>query len=618
MLQRILAVMLLAQLANAQSVEVTEATIGELQDAMATGRVTSVQLVEQYLARISAYDAAGAELNSVISINPLALESAGRLDQERQRGQVRGPLHGIPVILKDNYNTDFMPTTGASVALAGFAPSANATAVDRLIAAGAVILAKSNLHEFAYGITTISSLGGQTRNPYDPRRVPGGSSGGTAAAVAASLAAVGMGSDTCGSIRIPAAFNNLVGLRPSKGVTSIHGIMPLSHTQDVIGPLARNVADLAVVLDVVAGHDPLDPATEVLQGERADVFRAGLASQPLSGLRLGRLVNYFEDADPALRGVVDAALEQLRVAGVEIVDVDIPDLAARLGGSGVIGHEFRADLDQYLARFLSRDVANLNDVVDLGLFHQAVAAVLARSRASVRNDEAYAAALASRDELRQTVETLMEGQDLDALVYPPISRLQVFTGENQPGNNCSLSANSGLPAIAVPAGFTSEGLPVGIELLGGYLDDVKLVSIAWQWEQLAAPRRAPRSTPVLVDGAVPPAQEWTQRIAEQGVELEVTLSYDPVHSRLRYLVQNESGSLPDLYAVSLMSDEPQAFALADPLLARLIGPGRAISQGELYLTPQLDAAWREQRLYLKLFGRNLPVAGIPWQVTAPR
>ncbi|MEX2132119.1 MAG: amidase, partial [Pseudohongiellaceae bacterium] len=221
----ILAGQLLAQ------TDVFESDIQELQAAMQSGQVSAVELVDQYLARIRAYDDSGPRLNSLLRINPAARQDAADLDRERSQGRVRGPLHGIPVIVKDNYNTDFMPTTGASVALANFVPPVNATAVQKLLDAGAVILAKSNLHEFAYGITSVSSLGGQTRNPYDPRRVPGGSSGGTSAAVAASFAAIGMGSDTCGSIRIPSAFNNLFGLRPSKGVTSIYGIMPLSHTQ---------------------------------------------------------------------------------------------------------------------------------------------------------------------------------------------------------------------------------------------------------------------------------------------------------------------------------------------------------------------------------------------------
>ncbi|MEO7359204.1 MAG: amidase family protein, partial [Gemmatimonadaceae bacterium] len=203
---------------------------------MSEGRTNSLQLVEAYLARIAAFDARGPALNSMIRINPQARADARRLDAERRAGKVRGPMHGVPVILKDNYNTSDMPTSGGSLALANHQTTDDAFVVKRLRDAGAIILGKSNLHELAAGITSISSLGGQTRNPYDPRRCPGGSSGGTGAAIAASFAAVGWGSDTCGSIRIPSAFGSLVGLRPTQGLVSRVGIMPLSHTQDIAGP----------------------------------------------------------------------------------------------------------------------------------------------------------------------------------------------------------------------------------------------------------------------------------------------------------------------------------------------------------------------------------------------
>jgi len=207
------------------SFNVHEASISELQNAMATGEVTAVELVEQYLARIDAFDKSGPALNSIIRVNPDAIEQARQLDAERESSGPRSLLHGIPILVKDNYNTVGLPTTGGSVAFANFIPNSNATQIDKLIAAGAVILAKTNLHEYASGITTVGSLFGQTLNPYDIRRVPGGSSGGTGAAVAASMGAIGLGSDTCGSIRIPSSFNNLIGLRPTKGLSSIYGVM---------------------------------------------------------------------------------------------------------------------------------------------------------------------------------------------------------------------------------------------------------------------------------------------------------------------------------------------------------------------------------------------------------
>ena len=229
--------------------EVMERTIPELQDAMAAGRVTSRELVEQYLARIEAYDQRGPSLNAMISLNAAALEEADALDEERASRNVRGPLHGVPVVVKDNYDMVGLPTTAGSVALADWYPPDDAYQVARLKEAGAVIIGKTNMHELAYGIETISSLGGQTRNPYDPTRNPGGSSGGTGAAVAANFAVAGMGSDTCGSIRIPSFHHALVGLRGTRGLSSRDGIIPLALTQDIGGPLTRTVTDLALVLD---------------------------------------------------------------------------------------------------------------------------------------------------------------------------------------------------------------------------------------------------------------------------------------------------------------------------------------------------------------------------------
>ena len=253
---------------TANDFDVAEASITDLQAACRTDETSSIS--SDQTCPHCAYDRTGPALNTIIRLNPLAREQAAALDAERASGVVRGPMHGVPVLMKDNYDMDWMPTTGSSLALAGLRPADNAFQVKRLLDAGVVILGKTNLHELAAGITTISSLGGQTRNPYDPARNPGGSSGGTGAAVAASFAALAWGSDTCGSIRIPAAVHNLFGLRPTKGLSSIDGILPLSHSQDTGGPLARTVTDLAIALDATVGPDTADPATTILErgGER--------------------------------------------------------------------------------------------------------------------------------------------------------------------------------------------------------------------------------------------------------------------------------------------------------------------------------------------------------------
>lgn len=479
-----------------QQLDVTEASIHDLQIAMERKQIKSVDLVDAYLERIAAYDVQGPALNAILALNPDARAQAAALDQEREVTGPRGPLHGIPIILKDNYSTQNMPTTGASKALAGFTPNADATQVKRLVDAGAIILAKSNLHEFAYGITTISSLGGQTRNPYDPSRVPGGSSGGTAAAIAASFAAVGMGSDTCGSIRIPAAFNDLVGLRPTKGLSSIYGIMPLAGTQDVAGPLARNFEDLAVVLDVVSGYDAKDPATLPMQSRPRPQFRTALGDASLIGLRIGKLMNYYETAQAPVREELDAAFAKLAEAGAVIVDVSIPEMSELIASSGVIGQEFETDLNAYLAEFGS--TTNLEAIVATGLYDPAVAQALERSAASQQDPVAYQAALAARVQLRTAIEAAMSTANVQYLAYPPIGTLPVVIGENQPGNNCSLSANSGLPALSVPVGFSAGGLPVGLELLGAAFDDVALLSVGYAVEQLEQARRTPTSTPPLM------------------------------------------------------------------------------------------------------------------------
>ncbi len=606
--------LLMPGLAAQQPVEVTEASIAELQAALSSGRTTSVELVQQYLARIEHYDQQGPRLNSIIRINASALGEAAALDEERSSGRVRSALHGIPIVVKDNYNTLTMPTTGGSVALANFMPGQNAAQIDRLLDAGAIILAKTNLHEYAYGITTISSLLGQTRNPYDLRRVPGGSSGGTAAAVAASFAAIGLGSDTCGSIRIPSAYNNLVGLRPTKGLSSIFGVMPLSATQDVAGPLARSTEDLAILLDVVSGYDARDPATEIMRDHGAPGFRAGLDSVSLQGLRLGRLDSYLERADSRLRTGIDAALDWFASQGAEVVAVDIPNLGELIAASGVIGHEFRPNLDQYLALFTSEATTNLDDIVDRGLYHSAVAGALQRSQQSVTNPEAYQAALAARDALRAALVTVLAEQDLDALVYPPIAELPVMIGESQPGNNCSLAANSGLPAIAIPLGFTGAGLPIAVELLGGFLDDVRLLSIAHAWEQGNSPRRTPSTTPPLTDGMPPEVQSVSLEFRAGGVHLEGALQVDVLTNTAQWQLAVATDNRDDVQAVTLLVDSEEHFQLTDPVAVNLMGPQQASSSGSYFMTPQFLQAFLDQRVYLKVFASNLDAAGATRQL----
>ena len=299
----------------APTFDVMEKTIAELAAAMNSGEVTSRELVELYLARIDAYDQRGPALNAMITLNPNARAVAAALDAERATRGARGPLHGVPVIVKDNFDTGDMPTTAGVIALAASVPPDDAFQVRKLKEAGAIILGKTNMHELAHGGTTISSFGGQTRNPYDPARNPGGSSGGTGAAVAASFAAMGMGSDTCGSIRNPSAHQALVGLRGTHGLSSRDGIIPISHTQDFGGPLTRSVEDLAIVLDATVGPDPADESTKVSEGNIPESYTEFLDKSGLQGARLGILEELMGEsgtdgrnsADQPVRDVIEAA-----------------------------------------------------------------------------------------------------------------------------------------------------------------------------------------------------------------------------------------------------------------------------------------------------------------------
>ena len=482
------------------SFDVTEKTILELAAAMEAGEVTSRQLVEQYLARIEAFDHQGPELNAMVALNPKAVEQAEALDEARAAQGPRGPLHGVPVIVKDNYDTSDIPTTGGSIALAGSVPPDDAFQVRRLREAGAVILGKANMHELAYGLTTISSLGGQTRNPYDPARNPGGSSGGTGAAIAASYAAVGMGSDTCGSIRVPASHNNLVGLRSTRGLSSRDGIIPLSHTQDVGGPLARSVTDLAIVFDATVGFDPADEITALGADQIPASYLDHLRADGLQGARIGILRALFGEApeDQQVARVVDAAIEKMEEEGAETLEVTIPDIRQLLQGASVLRQEFGFDLQEYLRNTPGAPVSSLEEILDQGLYHAAVEGQFRRSSSVDSLDtEGYRDRLAKRETIRATVIQVMENNDLDALVYPTIRRTASRIGESQRGNNCSLSATSGLPAISVPAGFANDGMPVGVELLGRPFAEPRLLELAYSFEQTAHHRRPPASVPSL-------------------------------------------------------------------------------------------------------------------------
>lgn len=567
--------------APAPVVEVHEATIAELQRAMAEGRTTSAALVDAYLARIAAYDRRGPRLNAMIRLHPGARAAARRLDAERRAGRVRGPLHGVPIVLKDNFDTHDLPTSGGSLALANHRTADDAFVVRRLRDAGAVVLGKSNMHELAAGITTISSLGGQTCNPYDPRRTPGGSSGGTGAAVAASFAAVGWGSDTCGSIRIPAAFGSLVGLRPTYGLVSRTGVLPLSHTQDVPGPLARTVGDLAVALDATVGADPADTATRVLAGRTLPRFADSLSAGALRGARIGILTNYFTDADGEVVDTVRAAIRAMHAAGADTVTVTVAGFDSLLAGTSVINFEHKYDMLDYLARAPAGPVTSLADLVATGLEHDALEARFRLAdTAGTRDSPAYRRALARQAAMRARITALLDSLRLDALVYPTMRRKPALIGDPQLGSTCNLSAQTGLPALTVPAGFTADGLPVGVELLGRPFTDVRLVSLGYAFEQLGPRRRAPFSTPALVDGRAPAATAFSTVARGGAATAQARFVYDPLRSTLRFDLRVTGRGSGGMEAVVLRRRDANGARVAH----RLSGPGTTAASGSLTLT----------------------------------
>jgi Asp-tRNA(Asn)/Glu-tRNA(Gln) amidotransferase A subunit family amidase len=478
--------------------DVAEKSIFDLQNAMRAGTITSRELVAQYLERIRKYDQAGPAINAFITLNPRALETAAALDDERRRSGERGILHGIPIVVKDNYDTADLPTTAASKALDGFQPARDAFQVKKLREAGAVIVGKTNLHELAYGITTISSRGGQTRNPYDPSRNPGGSSGGTAAAVAASFAAAGMGTDTCGSIRIPAANNNLVGLRGTFGLSSRDGIVPLAHSQDIGGPLARTVTDLAVMLDATVGVDPADPATTAAAGRIPPSYLNALGDTSLAGLRIGIVTPLFGTApeDEEVAAIVRKALTALEQIGARADDLALPGFSDLLAGTSTINAELKFDLLDYFAARPTAPVRSLADILQRGVHHSAIDGLLKRAEAvPARDSDSYRATLAKREAARAAILAAMKDQRLQVLAYPTLRRKPAVIGQPQAGSNCQLSAATGMPAISMPAGFTADGLPVGIELLGLPWTEAGLLRIAYAYERAASVRRPPPTTP---------------------------------------------------------------------------------------------------------------------------
>lgn len=492
---------------------VEEATMPELQQAMASGRETAVSLAEHYLRRIANLDKAGPRLNSVIELNPDALAIARQLDAERQAKGPRGPLHGIPVLLKDNIDThDRMMTTAGSLALLGSHPLQHATVARKLREAGAVILGKTNLSEWANfrgsrSTSGWSGRGGQTRNPYVLDRNPSGSSSGSAAAVSANLCAFAIGTETDGSIVSPASHCGIVGIKPTLGLISRAGIIPIAHSQDTAGPMARTVTDAAVALGILAGTDPRDPATKA--GPEKDYSRF-LDLNGLKGSRLG-IARKFFGASSRANKVLDAAIAAMKSAGAEIIDpADLPANASfGAAEQQVLLYEFKADLNAYLAALgPNAPMRTIDDIIafneqhrerELQFFGQETM-IKARDKGPLTEPE-YLEAVAKAKRLagKEGIDAVMDQHRLDAIIAPtsgPAGTIDYLYGDRGEGGSSSPAAVAGYPSITVPAG-QHTGLPIGLSFFGRAWSEGMLIKLAYAFEQHTRARRAPRFVPTI-------------------------------------------------------------------------------------------------------------------------
>lgn len=524
--------------ASAAQLDLKSATIADLNAAFKKGTLTAEKLTAFYLARIAAYDQQGPAINAVITLNPNALAEAKALDAERKAGKIRGPLHGVPMVLKDLYNTFDLPTTAGSQLLAGSVPPADAFVVKKLREAGAIILAKVNMSEFASGGGSVlgatdpaivkagtvpdgfSSMGGQTLNPHDLTRGPGSSSGGTGAAIAASFAQFGLGTDTAGSIRGPSAANGIAGLKTTLGLVSLNGIVPLA-SFDTAGPMARSVYDIAVVLGVMAGVDPADPSTKQSAGKVERDYTRFLKAGSLKGARIGIGRDFF-GRDPETIRIAEESIATLRKLGAVIVDpVRYPDYLLQIKQplfTLIRNSEFKARIADYLntlkpgyPRTLDELIAKASDPETR--YRSPEKLVALKYTASVAldlNDPVYLAAKGQGVmAVKSSLQAIFAKDRLDAIVYPTANRpAPLIKPSGAPaaagGETAALFADeSGSPEIIVPAGMTQDGLPVTLSFLGRPYSEPKLLGYAYDFEQATRARVLPKNTPALPGETIP-------------------------------------------------------------------------------------------------------------------
>lgn len=495
---------------------VMEATVDEIHDAMEAGELSSEALVTRYLDRIEAYDRNGPELRSVVTVNENAIDRAVELDEALSEEGFVGPLHGIPVLVKDQAETAGVTTTFGSEAAADYVPDTDATVVSDIKDAGGIVLAKTNLPDWASAFFGYSSAVGQTKNPYDLDRDPGGSSSGTGAGVAANLGTIGVGEDTGGSIRVPSANCNLYGIRVTTGLISRDGHSPIVPRQDTPGPMARTVTDMASLLDVLVGYDPNDGWTGATAQTDVESYAEHLNEDGLEGARLGVLREAFGDEDDPhaapVTDVVESALETMADAGAELVDpVTIPNLTEQIADTTVYEYYGTIHLDAFIAERDDVPYDSVEEIHEAGAYHPDLDLIegIAELTGDPEDDLEFWRKSLAQESLRRDILETFAAADLDAIVFPDVQVLAPavsdlgdrYTTANFP-TNTPIAAQSQCPAISIPGGFSEEGVPVGVELLGTPYDEHRLVEMAYAYERAADTdtRRPPEAAPPLDSG----------------------------------------------------------------------------------------------------------------------